>query len=267
MQHLEQSGSLNRDEQMIHWAKTIGKRILPAPLATHLQQQRRRWQRRPPVGWVQFGSLRRLNPIDREFGAQWGHIIDRYYIEKFLEQHASDIHGRVLEVADDGYTRRFGGERVTRSDILHYSKDNPRATIVADLTNAPEIPSNAFDCIILTQTLQFIFDLGATVKTLRRILTPGGAVLVTCHGISQISQHDMEQWGEYWRFTSLSARRLFAQCFAPDSVEVQAYGNVLVATAFLHGLTVQELRREELDYHDPAYELIIGVRALKLPVD
>jgi len=250
--------------------KIFLQKVLPAKTyrtarntVNRIQEYRRKLQRRPPVGWVRFGSLRRVDPVDRDFGAGWGRIIDRYYIEKFLEQHASDIHGRVLEVADNGYTRRFGDKRVNRSDVLHYVQGNPLATIVADLTDAREIPSDTFDCIILTQTLQFIFDLAAAVRTLHRILRPGGTLLLTCHGISPISRHDMEQWGEYWRFTSLSIRRLLAQVFPADSIEVQAYGNVLAATAFLHGLTVQELRREELDYHDSRYEVIVGVRAFK----
>jgi SAM-dependent methyltransferase len=204
-----------------------------------------------------------VDPIDADFGCRWGQPIDRYYIENFLGRHEVDIHGRVLEVADSGYTQRFGGERVSRSEVLHYVDGNPKATIVGDLTDAPHIPSDAFDCIILTQTLQFIFDARAAVKTLHRILKPGGAVLATCHGISQISRNDMERWGEYWRFTSGSAHQLFAEVFPTDSVTVHAYGNVLAAIAFLHGLTVQELRREELEHQDPSYEIIIGVRALK----
>jgi SAM-dependent methyltransferase len=245
------------------WAKGAVKRFFPAHLLGHIQEQRRRWRRRPPVGWVRFGSFGRVHPIDADFGYRWGQAIDRYYIEAFLDQNLADIQGHVLEIADNGYTQRFGGERVTRSDVLHYINGNPKATIVADLTDAREIPSNTFDCIILTQTLQFIFDLHAVVKTLHRILKPGGVLLATCHGISQISRHDMEHWGEYWRFTSLCARRLFNEAFPPNRVAVQAYGNVLAATAFLHGLTVQELRREELNYQDPNYEVIVGVRAVK----
>jgi hypothetical protein len=38
---------------------------------------------------------------------------------------------------------------------------------------------------------------------------------------------------------------------------------VLTAIAFLRGLAAEELKREELDYHDPDYELIITVRAVK----
>ena len=253
--------------QLREGAKTIIKAVLPAAVVGLIQERRRRWSRRPPVGWVRFGSLRRVHPIDSNFGFGWGQVIDRYYIESFLDQYASDVHGHVLEVAGNSYTQRFGGERVSRSDVLYYVTGNPKATIIADLTDAHDIPSNIFDCIILTQTLQFIYDLRAATKTLHRILKPGGTLLVTCHGISQISRYDMEHWGEYWRFTSLSARRLFTELFPEDRVAVQAYGNVLAATAFLHGLTVQDLRREDLDYQDPNYEVILGIRALKPLLD
>jgi SAM-dependent methyltransferase len=228
-----------------------------------IRRSKNNFERQPPVGWVRFGSFRRVRPIDPSYGFRWGQVIDRYYIENFLDQYASDIHGDVLEVASDSYTHRFGGKRVTRSDVLHYTHDNSKATIVADLTDAPEIPSNRFDAIILTQTLQFIYDMQAAIKTLHRILKPGGVLLATCHGISQISPYDMQHWGEYWRFTSLSAHKLFTEVFPENCVAVHAHGNVLAATAFLHGLTAQELRREELDYQDSNYEIVIGVRAVK----
>lgn len=228
-----------------------------------MRQCRNRFRRRPPVGWVRFGSLRRVHPIDPDYGFHWGQVIDRYYIESFLGQHAGDIHGHVLEVAGNTYTQRFGGNRVSHSDVLHYTKGNPKATIVADLTDAKEVPSDTFDSIILTQTLQFIYDVRAALQTLFRILKPGGVLLATCHGISQISRYDMDHWGEYWRFTSLSARKLLAELFPEDCVSVQTYGNVLAAVAFLHGLTAQELDRKDLDYHDPNYEVIVGIRAVK----
>ena len=250
--------------------KALLKEFVPAPLWRRLQDLRywkrkrlERFNRRPPVGWVRFGSFRRLQPIDRSYGWQWGKVLDRYYIEKFLTGFAMDVNGRVLEVADNGYTRRFGGDRVTQSDVLHYVSGNSKATIVADLTDAENIPSNTFDCIILTQTLQFIYNVGAAIRTIHRILKPGGVLLLTCHGISQLSRFDMDKWGEYWRFTSLSLEKLFSEVFPEDHVTVQAYGNVLTAAAFLYGLTAGELRQEELDYRDPDYELILGVRALK----
>jgi len=212
---------------------------------------------------VRFGSLRRLQPISYKFGFDRGKCIDRYYIENFLATRAADIRGHVLEIGDDSYTRRFGGKRVTRSDVLHVQEGNPKATIVGDLTCADHIPSDTFDCVIITQTLQFIYNVRATIKTLHRILKPCGVLLATFPGISQISRYDMDRWGEYWRFTTLSARRLFEEVFQPQYIEVNAYGNVLTAIAFLHGLTAEEFRQKELDYQDPDYELIITVRAIK----
>jgi SAM-dependent methyltransferase len=145
--------------------------------------------------------------------------------------------------------------------VLHISQGNPQATIVADLSHADHIPSDIFDCIILTQTLQFIYDVRAGVSTLRRILKRGGVLLATFPGISQTCQYD---WGgSCWALTSLSARRLFEEVFSPDEISIETYGNVLVATAFLHGLATQEFRKEELDYTDSDYEVIIAVRAVK----
>jgi glycosyltransferase involved in cell wall biosynthesis len=216
----------------------------------------------PPVTWVRFGDLRRTSPISREYGYDRGQPIDRYYIEHFLARHAEDVHGRVIEIGDASYTRRFGGDRVTTSDVLHVNEENPDATIIADLTSAEEVPASTFDCFVLTQTLQLIYDVRAALKTVYRILKPGGVVLATVPGISQISN---DEWGEtwYWAFTSLSARRLFEEVFPKGHVEVQAHGNVLAATAFLHGLATHELRKEELDCADREYEMLITIRAVK----
>jgi SAM-dependent methyltransferase len=216
-----------------------------------------------PVGSLDWGDLRRTEPVSRTFGFDRGTPIDRYYIEGFLAQHAGAIHGRVLEIGDRTYTERFGGKAVTQSDVLHVTGDSPEATIVADLTNAPEIPNDTFDCIVMTQTLQFTYDMGSTVSELHRILAPGGMVLCTVPGISQISRYDMDRWGDYWRLTSLSARTLFETAFPAPAVEVTAYGNVLSAVALLQGLAVSELTTDELDVRDDDYQVIVAVAATK----
>ena len=197
------------------------------------------------------------------FGLDRGNAIDRYYIENFLGRFANDIRGHVLEVGDNTYTVRFGGEHVVKSDVLHVTSGNPQATIVADLSNGHDSPSDAFDCIILTQTLQYIYDVRAALRTLYRILKPHGVLLATFPGISQVSRYDMDRWGDYWRFTSLSALLLFEEAFPGGNVEVQPHGNVLSAAAFLFGLAAEDLTRRELDYNDPDYEVTIAVRAVK----
>lgn len=216
----------------------------------------------PAVGRVNFGELRRVTPISREFGYDRGLPVDRYYIEKFLYQHSQDVCGRVLEIGDDSYTRQFGGDRVTIRDVLHVKAGNPIATFVGDLTNADHIPSNTFDCFILTQTLHLVYDFRTALNTIHRILKPGGVVLATVPGISQIST---DEWADYWcwSFTSLSARKLFEEFFPAENVQVETCGNVLAAIAFLQGLSFDELTTQELDHRDRCYELLITIRAVK----
>ena len=141
---------------------------------------------------------------------------------------------------------------------------NPDATVVADLADAPKLPSDAFDCVICTQTLLLIYDVHAAVRTLHRVLKPGGTALVTVPGISRSCRPDDGAiTGDYWRFTTMSAKQLFEETFQPAGVTVEAYGNVLTAAAFLYGLAAEELAPSELDVHDPDYQVIIGVKAVK----
>ncbi|MBF0490300.1 MAG: class I SAM-dependent methyltransferase [Candidatus Omnitrophica bacterium] len=190
--------------------------------------------------------------------------MDRYYIEIFLNKHASDIKGRVLEIGDNKYTKLFGGNRVVCSDVLNYTSGNPISTIVGDLTKADHIESNIFDCIILTQTLQMIYDYRLALKHLYRILKPGGILLSTSHGTSKLDRIlGVDAWGEYWRFTGQSSKLLFEEFFKPGNVQTTSYGNVLSAISYLHGLASQDLTHDELDFNDPKFEVLVGVRAIK----
>lgn len=227
----------------------------------------RRWlirsTRRPRVGHVQLGDLNRLTPISRDWGFDRGQAIDRLFIERFIAAYAEDIRGNVLEVSNNDYTIRFGGAKVRRSDILHYDDSNPRATIVANLAVPNSSLEGRFDCIICTQTLQFIYDFRSAVTQLHRWLKPGGVALVTVPCISQISREDMQQTGDYWRFTAAAVRRMFAGEFGEHAVDVDALGNVLAATAFLHGIAAEEFDEADLLEVDPQFQMLTTVRAVK----
>lgn len=237
--------------------------LLPTSIRHRLAAWQRRLSLRPPLGSVRFGALRRLQPISSVFGLDRGLPIDRYYIESFLGRYTEDIRGHVLEIGDATYTRKFGGGDVTRSDVLHAEPGNPQATLVGDIATGEGIPRETFDCMILTQTLLYIYDVKAAIGNCYAALKPGGVLLATVPGISQISRYDMDRWGDYWRFTTLSARQLFEEVFPTSNIEVEAHGNVLAAIAFLHGLAAEELEPRELDYHDPDYEMLITLRAVK----
>ena len=245
-------------------AVELAKRYLTPETRNWVVRQQKRFRLQwPPAGTVRFGSFRRLTPISPIFGLDRGLPIERYYIEKFLAANGADVKGRTLELGDPYYTRKFGGDRVTTADVLSVVEGDG-VTIVADLTCADHIPSDSFDCIIFTQALQMVYDMNACMHHLHRILKPGGVLLLTTHGISKIGRRlGRDPWGEYWHLTAQSTERLMGEHFKGGQVEVGTFGNVFTAMCELHGLASEELKREELDYRDPDFEVIVTARCVK----
>jgi glycosyltransferase involved in cell wall biosynthesis len=203
-----------------------------------------------------------MTPVSSDWGWDRGLPIDRHYIERFLSSHAEDIRGCVLEISDDWYTRKFGGGRPTSTDILDISKENPRATVIADLTHADQIPSNSFDCIIMPQTFQFIYDVRSAIVSLHRILKRHGVLLATLPALTRTRSDDPSgPW--YWSFTHSSVRRLAEEVFLSESIETRTYGNLVTAVSFLRGLASEELSQEDLEYCDADFQILVCLRAVK----
>lgn len=203
--------------------------------------------------------FRRTSPLSAAWGFDRGTPVDRYYIESFLEKNRHDIRGRVLEVADSEYTKRYG-TAVTQSDVLDIDPSIKHATLVADLSVADQVPSSVFDCFILTQTLHLIFDIESAIANAHRLLRPGGVLLATLPSVSRIASEEIE---DCWRVTVPSCRRLFAKSFGLENISVANYGNVLTCVAFLQGMAYEELSHKELTRKDDAFPLIVTVRAVK----
>jgi SAM-dependent methyltransferase len=237
-------------------------RILAAEAGRFLTSEQRarlshQFQRFVEPAWP--GTLRRTKPLSEHWGTERGTPIDRYYIARFLQRYRADIRGRVLEVKDSGYTDRFGCD-VTGRDVLDIDPANRAATILVDLANAEEIPSESFDCFILTQTLQYIYDPASALWHAWRILRPGGVLLVTVPGLSRLAPPLVD----YWHFTPGGCSRLLSEIFGPGAVSVFSYGNVLAATAVLTGMAAEELRARELLARDVRYPVIVAARAVKV---
>jgi SAM-dependent methyltransferase len=179
-----------------------------------------------------------------------------------MEEHRADIRGRALEIAGDEYIQRYG-TGVTQVDVLDVFPDNPKATIVADIADAPSIPDGQFDCVLVTQVLSWIYDVRAPFRTAYRILAPGGVLLATTPGICRIAPVEAELFGQWWHFTTMSAKRVGEEIFGEGNVTTQSFGNVLTAAAFLFGLGAFDLSEYELSVHDPAFEVVVGMRAVK----
>jgi SAM-dependent methyltransferase len=212
------------------------------------------------VAAMRLGQISSQNPLSTIFGYDRGKPIDRFYIERFLANHAGDVRGHVLEVGDDSYSRRFGQDRITRQDVLHIHADNPAATIVGDLTDPATLPASLFDCIILTQTLHVIYDMPAAVRHIRRALRPGGVALLTVPGITPVRPGPDHGW--YWSLTADALRELLGESFDSDKIDISTAGNLLTATAFLHGAAVEDMALREFDNVDAAYPVTVSARAV-----
>jgi peptidoglycan/xylan/chitin deacetylase (PgdA/CDA1 family) len=193
------------------------------------------------------------DPVSRNFGYDRGKPIDRFYMENFLNRHRSLITGSVLEVGDNNYTMGFGHD-VTSSDVLNLIP-SPQATIVGNLATGENIPECRFDCIILTQVIQLIYDVKSAIRHAWKALKPGGTMLLTVPGISKMC--DWDHYNDFWRFTHHSLKNLLEESAPNSSVLVEAFGNVAIAKAVLDGLALHEVPHELLEYQDPDFEVIL----------
>ncbi len=210
--------------------------------------------------------LTTTKPVSRVFGLDRGTPIDRYYIERFLDDYQDDkitVNStyNTLEISGTTYSKRMA-QRYNSThfncEILDYSKGE-------DLTNVSTLKKDYYDLFICTQTFNFIYNIKEAITGAYYTLKPGGTLLATVAGaITPISRYDMDRWGHFWGFTDLSAKKLFSVVFGEDNVEVNIYGNALAATAFVQGAAQEDLIDiRVLDEKDDDYQVLLGIRCLK----
>nr|WP_308624401.1 hypothetical protein [uncultured Eisenbergiella sp.] len=205
--------------------------------------------------------------VSNKMGFDRGTPIDRVYIARFLQEHKKYITGNVVEIGDNAYTLEYG-KNINKSFVLtadeKLSKCGKSIIIYGDLQNGKGCQSNIADCFILTQTFPFIYDINNAARNVMEMLKPGGAALITVSGISMISKYDDERWGHFWGFTETSLRRLFDGIAGRKQIEVYSMGNPKTASAFIYGLSKEDLDAQDFLMDDALIPVIIGVVVHKL---
>jgi SAM-dependent methyltransferase len=214
-----------------------------------------------PSRSVRWGTLRRTTPFSSCYGWDRGTPIDRFYIERFLQREAAAIRGDVMEVRDAAYARRFGGERVTRTHVVDIDEGNRKATLIADLTRPGALPDEAYDAIVMTQTLHITTDDRQGFRTLWAALRPGGTILFSGPFVGRIDHESPEH--DHWRYTPNGLRRTLAEVLPGADVHVEGHGNVLAGASYLLGLAAEELSAAELEVSDPAFPIVVCARITK----
>jgi glycosyltransferase involved in cell wall biosynthesis len=202
-----------------------------------------------PPQRIDFGELRSLAPVGRLLGTDRGRPIHQQHAEAFLSGHAGDIRGSVLEVGAARYAVRFGGRRIAKLDELRPAGGNPWA----------DPGEGRYDCVLVEGVLEAAYDLEAAAGALARALRPGGVLLGILPGIRPLPA-DPKAPVEYWRFTAVSADRLFRGALPGAAVSVETFGNVVAAVGAVQGLAAEDLRPHELTDHDPNYPVTVAVR-------
>lgn len=110
-----------------------------------------------------------------------------------------------------GSYKFFGqGNKWTTLDI------NPRwkPDIVADITQS-NLPDNEYDLVIMTQSLEHIWDYRKALSEIYRITKKYAIVdcpfMYPFHFDSVRTRVSWENWDDYWRFTPASLRRLMLE--------------------------------------------------------
>ena len=192
---------------------------------------------------IQWGNLRRLDPIDPVWGYGRGTPVDRWQLTRFFDQHKLDIRGRVLEVATPLYASEHG-DRITRIDILDIDPENREATIIADLDDAGSLPEAAFDCVICTQTLQYVLNLEVALANLWQGLAPGGVLLLSVPALAKRDPNPALV--DRWRLMPGGLATLVERVCARSEYEVVGVGNTLVVLAALLGIAAEDIDDDEL---------------------
>jgi SAM-dependent methyltransferase len=242
-------------------ASAAVRQIVLSAMPSSVQHFLRRVRRRPlfPLqGEVDFGDFARIRPLSTDFGFLRGMPVDRHYIEQFLAANRASITGNALEAGGRDYLDQFG-HGLGHVDVVN-AEGGPQATIVGDLGTPGLLQETRYDCIVLTQVLQYIYDLPAAAAQLHAALKPGGTLLITVPAISPMEQ---KPWDWYWTFNVKAMQRLFGEAFGAANVEVAAHGNAFAATCFIQGIAVEDVGSEWLTPLDETFPVLLTMKATK----
>ncbi|MDP9262452.1 MAG: class I SAM-dependent methyltransferase [Actinomycetota bacterium] len=161
---------------------------------------------------------------------------------------AQDIRGlRVLDAGcgDRPYEQLFKGA----SEIVGFDvPGNPYADLHGTIDAIP-VEDASFDVVLCLQVLEHVPDPAAAVQELRRVVKPGGRVLLSTHGVYPFHPNP----DDFWRWTHYGLTHLFRTNAEWASVTVRPGAGTAATVAMLVAHTIDLLFKRA------------GVRVLGVP--
>ncbi len=240
---------------------------LPARLFRRIQDLRIKSLSLPLIRNLRWLLLRRLEPIGG--GRQRGTPVVRYYWEKYLQAHQTDVRGAALEVGTTATIRRVGGSCVAQADAIDFTSHTPEVTVVADLSRADHVPSERYDCFVNQFTMHLIYDAEAALYHSIRILKPGGVLLINFSCVDYYFPSGLDMGtGEplflYRWYTPIQVENLLRSLsLRAEDYSMDVCGNLFTRVAYQMNMPAEEMTRRELEYVDPGHPLLICARIVK----
>lgn len=209
----------------------------------------------PDVGALNWGDLRRRQPLCQFFGFLRGTPVPDYYLNRFIESIREDVTGVALEIGGEKKNRDlYGFNNVTEYRIL----DLPGLSddIAGNANDADILPEDTFDSVVILNVLEHCEKPQAVVDNIHRWLKPGGRVFVLVPSAQRIHPAP----GDYWRPLPQALQSLF-KGFRKQ--RIRTYGNISTVVASFHGIAAEELTLEELEFNHPDYPVVSCLVAVK----
>jgi SAM-dependent methyltransferase len=166
----------------------------------------------------------------------------RYYLDKILCDGGLEFKGTVLDIGGQRVNRR-GRFQIPENKLGSWMTLNSNPDHEPDIVcELPEIKCDdlSVDTVLMTETIEYIFDVEALLKEIHRVLKDGGRFYLSAPLFNPI--HGDHQT-DYYRFTESFYRKLFENRF--KIVECQRMGGIVAV--------VYDMLRVYLGYGDKSF--------------
>jgi SAM-dependent methyltransferase len=205
---------------------------------------------------MKFGDFKRFEPFCEKWGESRGGAIDRFFIDAFLRLELKRVRGHILECGGQRYRTLVPPPHIVSYDVVDLNPHTPFVTIRGDIQHLGTIATSTYDVVICTQVLQYVDDPTRAVSELRRVLCPGGRLLLSVPFIEK----DYVRMGDNWRFTRKSVKLLLSQF---RRSEVTTKGNLFSSVCYLSGLGQADVSPTDLNRTDRNFYQLVLAKAWK----
>jgi hypothetical protein len=207
------------------------------------------WQARTPPrrGHVELGDFgRRLPSLERDQVSVYDVLVRR-----FLRPRLPAFSGRGLVLGVDAEPEW--------TDVLPADADVKVLRATAGFDRELASAANV-DWVVLDRCLQRLPEMPLAVEEVVGGLRPGAALVTLFTGPARAEADDRRP---LWSVAPYAARRMHDERRELERVEVEQFGNVTLALAWIYRLPADRLTEPELAAVDPAYPVLVAVTASK----